>query len=131
MESQVFSAVTGKETDEEGLNRVGERIFNLQRAIHLREGWGGRQGDTLLDAFYKIPIESVRFNLDCLVPGKGGQPFSMKGTVVETEKFEKMKGEYYELRGWDITSGLPTMTKLRELELADVAGDLAKRGLLA
>jgi aldehyde:ferredoxin oxidoreductase len=131
MESQVFSAVTGKETDEEELNRLGERIFNLQRAIHLREGWGGRQGDTLLDAFYKIPIDSVRFNPDCLVPGKGGQPFSLKGTVVDTEKFEKMKSEYYELRGWDITSGLPTMTKLQELELADVASDLEKRGLLA
>jgi aldehyde:ferredoxin oxidoreductase len=31
MESQVFSAVTGTETDEEGLNKLGERIFNLQR----------------------------------------------------------------------------------------------------
>jgi aldehyde:ferredoxin oxidoreductase len=51
--------------------------------------------------------------------------------VVDTEKFEKMKSEYYELRGWDVTSGLPTMTKLQELELADVAGDLGKRGLLA
>jgi aldehyde:ferredoxin oxidoreductase len=130
LESQVFSAVTGTEMDEEGLDKLGEGIFNLQRAIHLREGWGGRQGDRLLDAFYEIPIESVRFNPDCLVPGKGGEPFSRKGAVVETEKFEKMKNEYYELRGWDVPSGLPTMTKLQELELADVASDLAKRGLL-
>jgi aldehyde:ferredoxin oxidoreductase len=118
MESQVFSAVTGKETDEEGLNKLGERIFNLQRAVHLREGWGGR------------PIESVRFDPDCLVPGKGDEPSSRKGAVVEAEKFEKMKSEYYELRGWDVSSGLPTMTKLQELELTDVASDLAKRGLL-
>lgn len=130
MESQVFSAVTGKETDEEGLNKLGERIFNLQRAIRLREGWGGRQGDRLLDAFHEIPIESTRFNADCLVPGKGGEPFSRKGAVVEMEKFEKMKSEYYELRGWDVTSGLPTMTKLQELELGDIASDLEKRGLL-
>ena len=130
MESQVFSAVTGRETDEEGLNKLGERIFNLQRAIRLREGWGGRQGDKLLDAFYEIPIESVRFDPDCLVPGKGGEPVSRKGAVVEREKFEKMKSEYYELRGWDVTSGLQTMTKLQELELADVASDLGKRELL-
>jgi aldehyde:ferredoxin oxidoreductase len=96
----------------------------------LREGWGGRRGDRLLDAFYEIPIESVRFNPDCLVPGKGGEPFSRRGAVVETEKFEKMKSEYYELRGWDVPSGLPTMTKLQELELGDVASDLAKRRLL-
>ena len=130
IESQVFSAVTGTEADEEELNKLGERIFNLQRAVYLREGWGGRQGDRLLDAFYKIPIESVRFDPDCLVPGKGDEPFSRKGAVVEAEKFEKMKSEYYELRGWDVPSGLPTMTKLQELELGDVASDLAKRGLL-
>jgi aldehyde:ferredoxin oxidoreductase len=130
IESQVFSAVTGKETDEEGLNKLGERIFNLQRAIRLREGWGARQGDTIFNAFYEIPVQSVRFNPDCLVPGKGGEPFSRKGAVVEEEKFEKMKSEYYELRGWDVTSGLPTMTKLQELEMADVADDLESRGLL-
>jgi aldehyde:ferredoxin oxidoreductase len=130
MESQVFSAVTGIETDEEGLNKLGERIFNLQRAIRLREGWEGRQGDRLLDAFYEIPIESVRFNPDCLVPGKGDELFSRKGAVVETEKFENVKSEYYELRGWDVPSGLPTKAKLQELELADVADDLERRGLL-
>ena len=45
-------------------------------------------------------------------------------------KFEKMKSEYYELSEWDVPSGLPTMTKLQELELADVADDLERRGLL-
>jgi aldehyde:ferredoxin oxidoreductase len=130
LESQIYSAVTGKETDEEGLDKLGERIFNLQRAIRLREGWEGRQGDRLLDAFYEIPLESARFNPNCLVPGKKGEPSSRKGTVVERDKFEKMKSEYYELRGWDVPSGLPTMAKLQELELADVASDLSKRGLL-
>jgi aldehyde:ferredoxin oxidoreductase len=45
LESQIYSAITGKETSEEELYRIGERIFNLQRAIQLREGWGGRDGD--------------------------------------------------------------------------------------
>jgi aldehyde:ferredoxin oxidoreductase len=40
-----------------------------------------------------------------------------------------MKGEYYELRGWDVETGLPTRTKLEELQLHDVADDLAGRGL--
>src|SRR4030042_421925 len=35
MESRIFSAITGKETSEEELNRIGERIFTLQRAILL------------------------------------------------------------------------------------------------
>ncbi len=130
IESQVFSAVTGRETDEEGLNKLGERIFNLQRAVRLREGWAGRQGDMLLDVFYQTPLETARFNEDCLVPGEGAEPVSRKGAVVETEKFEKLKSEYYELRGWDVASGLLRRNKLQELELADVAGDLEKRGLL-
>jgi aldehyde:ferredoxin oxidoreductase len=45
-------------------------------------------------------------------------------------KFEKMKSDYYELREWDVPTNLPPKAKLRELELADVASDLAKRGLL-
>jgi len=32
LESQVLNAVTGRETDEEGLYRIGERVLNLQRA---------------------------------------------------------------------------------------------------
>jgi aldehyde:ferredoxin oxidoreductase len=41
-----------------------------------------------------------------------------------------MKSEYYNLRGWDVETGLPTKTKLEELDLSDVAEDLASRGLL-
>ena len=130
LESQLFSAVTGRETDQEGLDKLGERIFNLQRAIRLREGWGGREGDRLLDTFYETPLETARFNPDCLVPGKTDEPASRKGAVVDRDKFEKMKSEYYQLRGWDVPSGLPTKAKLEELGLADVAGDLSQRGLL-
>jgi hypothetical protein len=42
-----------------------------------------------------------------------------------------MKDEYYPLRGWDVVTGLQTRTKLKELGLAEVADDLAKRKLLA
>ena len=130
LESQVFSAITGIETDEAGLNKLGERIFNLQRAIRMREGWNGRQGDILRDVFYKTPIQTARFNVDCMVPGPNGEPFSRRGYVVEEEKFEKMKGEYYALRGWDGATGFQTMAGLKGLGLEDVAVDLEKRKLL-
>ena len=73
MESQGLSAITGKEIDEVGLNKIGERIFNLQRAILLRQGWGGRQGDRLLDYLHEEPLQNVFFNPDCIVPGKNGK----------------------------------------------------------
>ena len=37
-----------------------------------------------------------------------------------------MKDEYYEIRGWDIKSGIPTRDSLEEVGLKDVADDLEK-----
>jgi aldehyde:ferredoxin oxidoreductase len=130
LESQIYSAVTGKELDEAGLNKIGERIYNLQRAILTRQGWGGRKGDRLLDYLHEEPIQYVRFNRQCEIPGRNGEITSRKGAVVEREEFEKMKSEYYELRGWNVETGLPTAKKLQELELGDVASDLEENGLL-
>jgi aldehyde:ferredoxin oxidoreductase len=130
MESRLFSAITGRETDEAGLNKIGERIFNLQRAIFLRQGWGGRQGDRLLDYLHDEPLEGVFFNPDCIVPGKNGKVVSRKGAKINRADFEILKSDYYELRGWDIESGLPTGKKLKDLGLTEVAADLKARGLL-
>jgi len=130
MESRVLSAITGREIDEAGLNNIGERVFNQQRAILLRQGWPGRQGDSLLDFLHDEPLEFVFFNPDCIVPGKNGEVVSRKGAKVDRADFENLKSEYYGLRGWDVESGLPTESKLRELELEDVASDLKSRGLL-
>jgi aldehyde:ferredoxin oxidoreductase len=130
MEARVLSAITGKEIDEAGLSKIGERVFNLQRAILLRQGWGGRQGDRLLDFIHDEPLPFVFFNPDCLVPGKDGKIVSRKGARIDRADFENLKGEYYALRGWDVASGLPTEKKLRELGLADIAPDLKSRGLL-
>ncbi len=132
LESQIYSAITGKETSEEELYKVGERILNLQRAARLRQGWGGREGDKLLDYLHTKPLtkEDIFFNPECTIPGKKGETTSRLGMVVDRVEFEKMKSEYYELRGWDVESGLPTNAKLKELGLGDVAVDLGKRGLL-
>jgi len=129
LESRVFAAVTGREIDEVEFNRFGERIFNLQRAIHINQGWGGRKGDTLLDYFHDDPLKWTLFAHECIVPGKDGTPTSRKGAVIERGAFEVLKGEYYRLRGWDVETGFQTRAKLEELELMDIAEDLGKRKL--
>jgi aldehyde:ferredoxin oxidoreductase len=123
------SAITGRNLDEAALLEIGERVFNLQRAILLRDGWGGSKGDTLLDYIHEEPLEEVYWSAECLIPGKNGQVASRKGAIVDRADFEKLKTEYYTLRGWD-SSGLPTRARLEELQLGDVAADLQKRGLL-
>jgi aldehyde:ferredoxin oxidoreductase len=128
--SQIYSAVTGQETDETEMEKAGERIFNMQRAVMLRQGWGGREGDRLLASFHDVPIQEAFLNSECIVPGQNGEQVSRRGAVVESDKFEQLKSEYYELRGWDVASGLPTRAKLKDLQLEDIASDLATRGLL-
>jgi aldehyde:ferredoxin oxidoreductase len=132
LESQILSAITGKETDDTELYKTGERIFNLQRAILLRQGWPGRKGDVLLDYFHTVPLQKgeIFFNPDGLMPGKDGEKISRLGAVVDRKEFERMKTEYYEHRGWDTASGLPKKARLQELQLHDVAADLEGRGLL-
>ncbi|MBI2328888.1 MAG: hypothetical protein HYU85_04560 [Chloroflexi bacterium] len=130
IESKLVSAVTGREIDESGLYQLGERVLNLHRAILAREGHQGRENDTLPEPCYTVPLETDSRNPECLVPGEGGQAITKKGTVIDREQFEKLKDEYYELRGWDVTSGRQTEAKLEELKLGDITEDLRQRGLI-
>ena len=131
MESKLVSAVTGREVDKEGLDRIGEMVFNLQRAILVREGHRGRESDTLPERSYTVPLEYDVSNAHCVVPGSEGEVISRKGAVVDREEFERMKDEYYQLRQWDVATGLQTRAGLEKLGLQDVAQDLEQRGLLA
>jgi aldehyde:ferredoxin oxidoreductase len=131
LESRILAAVLGNSITEEELYKIGERIFNLQRAILVREGHRGRQLDTLPDHFFNLPVKYDQANADCVVPGKGGEVVSRKGAVVDRDEFEKMKDEYYRLRGWNSATGLQTRETLEKVGLPDVAGDLHRRGLLA
>ena len=130
LESQFFSAVTGIETDETGLYRMGEAIFNQQRAALIRDGRRGREDDRLPDDWHDEPLKRGVMDPDCLVPDKNGDPISRKGAVVDRQEFERMKDEYYAIRGWDVATGLPTRRTLEVLGLKDVADDLDNRGLL-
>jgi len=131
LESKILSAVTGRQVDEEGLHRIGERVFNLQRAILVREGHRGRDFDSLPERCFTEPLKFDFMNPDCLVPGKEGKVISRKGAVIDRQQFERMKDEYYQLRRWDVPTGLQTRAALEELGLTDVADDLEQRDLIS
>ncbi|MBW2143874.1 MAG: hypothetical protein JRG75_05695, partial [Deltaproteobacteria bacterium] len=130
IESRIISAVTGKQIDEEDFYQIGERVFNLHRAVLVREGQRGRESDKIPEICHTEPIEFEYANEDILVPGKDGEIISRKGEMLAREDFEKLKDEFYGLRGWDVATGLQTRAKLRELGLDDVAVELADRGLV-
>ena len=79
IESRLLSAVTGIDFDEAAYNLAGERVFNLTRAIHAREGRIGRRNDTLPEFNFTEPLTSDKsnyfflFNPECMLPGKDGE----------------------------------------------------------
>ena len=129
LESRFLSAVTGQETSEQELYRTGERVFNLQRAILVREGHRGKDEDQLPETWFTKPLRGDPTNPECLVPGKNGEALSRKGAVVDRAQFERTRDEYYRLRGWDPVTGLQSKSRLEELGLHEVVLELAQRGL--
>jgi aldehyde:ferredoxin oxidoreductase len=136
LESRLLSSVTGIDFSEEAYNETGERSFNLQRAIHAVEGYRtGRTDDVLSETEFESPLDREDgyfsiFNPDSLLPGADGEIVSRKGKVIEHDKFEAMMDEYYELRHWDVKSGLQKEETLRSLDLSDIISDLKKKKLV-
>jgi len=104
--AKYYSAVTGVQSSEEHLRKVGRRIWNLTRAFNVREGFT-RKDDTMPERMEKEPLPD-------------GKP---KGHVVPRADFEKMLSEYYKLWGWD-DQGRPTKKALDEVGLGDIVKKL-------
>jgi aldehyde:ferredoxin oxidoreductase len=93
-----------KLADDAYLNRVGERMFSLERTFNIREGFG-RKHDTLPKRILTEPLHTRQ------APGEGQ-------VVGHRDEF---LDKYYQLRGWT-PEGVPTDNKLKELGLDFAAG---------
>jgi len=96
-----ISAATGIDMDEAGLTRVARRNRTLVRAVNIRRGM--RRADE------KPPEDH------------------WKKRFPELEA--KLLDEYYKFKGWD-HQGIPTKESLQELDLAYVAEDFERRGII-
>jgi aldehyde:ferredoxin oxidoreductase len=83
----------------------------------------------LPEFLFTEPMGGVFFDRECRAAGKNGERISLKGAVIDRERFEGMKEEYYQLRGWDPATGLQKEDTLKSLGLPDVVDDLKKGGL--
>lgn len=109
---EMLYAATGIEDfyNEDNLLKIGERIWNIERAFNVREGFS-RQDDAL----------PQRFSHEKLANGP------VKGQVVD---MDRLLDDYYEARGWDKSSGNPQRSKLESLGLKSVADELEGLGKL-
>jgi len=105
-----FEVTVGVKMSVEQFKLIGERIVNLNRCFNVREGIT-RRDDALPERLTKEPAPEG----------------PAKGQVVE---LDQMLDEYYTVRGWRVSDGIPTPETLRRLGLEDVAADLEKQGFL-
>jgi len=53
-----------------------------------------------------------------------------KGRILPRKDFERMLREYYEIREWDVETGIPKYEKLEKMGLEDVAERLRRASRL-
>ena len=97
--ADLVNLITGWGGDADELELAGERIYNLERLINVRDGIS-RKDDTLPYRVMNVPIADG----------------PARGRCVPQEALDKMLDEYYQLREWS-QEGIPGDRKLAELGL--------------
>ncbi|MBM3219348.1 MAG: aldehyde ferredoxin oxidoreductase family protein [Candidatus Rokubacteria bacterium] len=97
--AEMVRAVTGWDMTAEELERVGERIVNLERRFNVREGV--RRADDRLP--WKVMHEPIPDGPSA-------------GMYCPPDELAAMLDEYYAIRGWD-ADGVPTAARLSTLGL--------------
>lgn len=105
---EMVSAITGWETSLYELMKIGERSTNLARAFNARENFT-RDDDTLPERFF----------LDSDI----GQSAEVG---IYREHLEEALTIFYQMKGWDPSTGVPTKVKLEELNIGWVAELISK-----
>lgn len=100
--AKLLSSFTGWNLKGKDLVLIGERTNNLQRLFNTREGFS-KKDDSIPDRAKQRPLFGAYQDEDrCII-----------------KDYEGMLDEYYEARGWNTETGIPTKEKLLELGLDD------------
>jgi aldehyde:ferredoxin oxidoreductase len=108
----IIALATGWNITVDELMKTGERIINLCRAFNAREGIT-RKDDALPRRFSEPLVEGT-----------------YKGETLSDVVLSEMLSSFYEFRGWDKKTGVPTRKKLEELDLSYAAEQLESLGVL-
>jgi len=105
--AELYSAATGIEVDPGDLKLAGERAFNMLKILNIKEGFT-REDDSPPESWFrpKRTADGVEELMDYYRRRR-----LSKGDI------ENMLDNYYEERGWDPDTGLPTKKKPEALGL--------------
>ena len=124
LQADFMTAVTGETYTQAGLQEAGERITQMLRAmtaISFQKNCGSanlrQEHDAICDwVFDKEPDFKA---------------FEEGTTKLDRADMEKVKDLFYDIFGWDKTTGVPTRETLEKFDLGDMADDLEARGIYA
>jgi aldehyde:ferredoxin oxidoreductase len=100
-EASMLAPLTGLEISTGDLDLAGERIRNLDRALHIRNYERSKETDKTGQWYYTYPEKS-------------------DGSTLNEKEFVAILELYYRQRGWDVKTGHPTGQKLVELGMGDI-----------
>ncbi|KJS22405.1 MAG: hypothetical protein VR72_06120 [Clostridiaceae bacterium BRH_c20a] len=98
----IINAICGFNFDLADLQKISDRIINLERCFSVREGMD-RKDDILPERFMTEPIPEG----------------PSEGMYTPKEELDIMLDKYYQLRGWD-ANGVPLFETIKELNLDDI-----------
>lgn len=107
--TEAINLATGWELSVEDVERIGERIYNLERLINASRGVADRGSDTLPHRVMSEPIPDG----------------PAEGMYCPPEELDEMLDTYYEFRGWN-DNGHPTTGTVDRLDLEDVAAAVSE-----
>ena len=103
--STMINAITGWDVTAEEVNQTAERIQNMRQSFNARMGISYKS--------FSLPDRAV-----------GNPPLKAGPTANVTIDIETMASEFYQANDWDAETGKPSKSKLKELGIEDVIGDL-------
>jgi aldehyde:ferredoxin oxidoreductase len=115
--SEFLSAATGEGFTEASLQAAAQRTMALERSYNVREGM------RRLDDYPFFLWWQMKFGHEHPLYTEAEAPFTLA-------EYDRVLDEWYEKRGCDLRTGIPTRAELIRCGLKDVAEDLRERNIL-
>ncbi len=112
--TELYTAITGINITPSELMKAAERAYTLYKVLNLRAGFSRKDDLPPNIWFQPLKVGETEYRMMDY----------FKTIPITKENFNQLLDDYYEERGWDKKTGIPTPQKLAELGLEDITHDL-------
>lgn len=122
----IYKAVTGRDFDKEELIRQSERVYNYQRILNIRRGYGTRKFDAQpyraagpvtveeYNSQQELYDKQMKENIGVDPEGKSVEEKMAVTRKYREEQYEKLLDAVYKRRGWN-SNGVPKPEYMKEI----------------